>query len=104
IPVHVDAAIIKALASDPDDRFPSLQAFVDAVRGQTGARSRRAPWLLAAVAIVAVTAGLSLWRRPARLHAPQRGRAQTGAAIGHRSASVPARPALRPVIIPLPSP
>ncbi len=95
IPVHVEEAVLKTLASTPADRFQSAGAFGEALTDaeatartrrrhhwETGAR--RAAVATAAVAAVAVAVAL-LWSR---------GRGGGGGALRVRSAQVTALPGL----------
>jgi serine/threonine-protein kinase len=40
VPASVDAAIVRALAKQPDDRFPTCKAFIAAARERSGVRPR----------------------------------------------------------------
>ena len=82
IPANVEAAVFRALEKLPADRFASAAEMVVALRDQgfhgrtetvyTGRRQPRRPWLLAAVAAIALLAGagLAVALRPGRPAAP----------------------------------
>lgn len=86
VSVEIDAAVARALAKVPADRFPSAAAFAAALRAPPSeeriGRSRIARRSLAAVALVAALA--AVWR-----YAPERGSAHAGA--GRQPASLYAR-------------
>ena len=70
VPAEVAAAVDRALATDPADRFPSAAAFVSALRGPAPAPPRRSVLTLprarvaaAGLAVVAAALGLALSRR-----------------------------------------
>jgi eukaryotic-like serine/threonine-protein kinase len=68
VPPALDAAIHKALASDPDARFASMREFSSAIGAAVrvrGGASRRAVWLVAAAAVVVVVVG-GAWVRQER--------------------------------------
>lgn len=69
VPDAVDAALRRALAKVPADRFPSVEAFVGALGGAPPAR-RALPWRrvvrVAAVPVILVIATLGVWAWRAR--------------------------------------
>ncbi|HEX5963302.1 MAG TPA: protein kinase, partial [Gemmatimonadales bacterium] len=79
VPADIRAAIEKALAKSPDDRFKDAAGFADALAnsgtrpmsGPQGGRSRRA-WIYGATAAVLLPAILFLWRYTTQLERSQR--------------------------------
>ena len=72
IPPHVEAAVLRAMAKDPADRFATMNAFCDALRGPTVPRRARTLGLpLLGAALVAGVAFL-LWptRAPVEVTVP----------------------------------
>lgn len=65
VPITVDAAIARALAKAPDERFPSCRALIDAATppAATAGGSRRAVLVGLAVTIVAIAVAWPLWTR-----------------------------------------
>ena len=71
LPVHMNAALVKALAKEPEDRFSSCTAFMDALEGKLGARvsrvrtggsrSRATAKIVLAVAALALAAAGGWW-------------------------------------------
>ncbi len=64
----VSAAIARALAKDPAERFATATEFRDALGGSTGAlriltATHRQPWLIAGAVVLAVAVGGIEWRR-----------------------------------------
>jgi len=57
VPRRIRAALRRALSTDPDDRFASVEDFVAAL----AVRSRRVPYAIAAAVAVAVLVAASLW-------------------------------------------
>ena len=72
IPPHVEAAVLRAMEKDPADRFDTMDAFCDALRGPTV--PRRARTLGVPLLVAAVVAGVAflLWptRAPVELGEP----------------------------------
>lgn len=65
IPVHVEAAVLRALEKKPADRFATMKEFCEALRGPPVPRRRQKTGLaLVAVTAVAVALAVVLW--PAR--------------------------------------
>jgi formylglycine-generating enzyme required for sulfatase activity len=65
LPRAANAALLRALAKDPMDRFPSCQAFVEALArglGGAGAAGLRRLWPWAAALVAAFAVGAVLWR------------------------------------------
>ena len=68
VPESVDAIVQRALAKDPADRFPTMQAFRDAVAAERrrlfAPRTRRWPLVVAAAVLVLAAFGTWWWLRP----------------------------------------
>lgn len=68
LPAHVVAALQRATAPAPRDRFPDVLAFADALEGRRSSFLRRRPlrrrwlWAAAGLAVALVAAGLAVWR------------------------------------------
>jgi serine/threonine-protein kinase len=64
IPPHVEAAVLRAMEKDPADRFDTMDAFCDALRGPTV--PRRARTLGVPLLVAAVVAGVAFFLWPTR--------------------------------------
>jgi serine/threonine protein kinase len=99
IPAHVEAAMLRALARDPMERFESMAALVVALDPPPPAAPSRAPGLRAGSLVVVATAvGVLLWsgHAPGRMALLPLGRALLAAVTGpltERAAAAPELPA-----------
>ena len=63
VPARIGRALVRGLSVAPEDRFPDMQALLDAL---DGARARRRTWVVGAlVGALALGALVSSWPRPA---------------------------------------
>jgi formylglycine-generating enzyme required for sulfatase activity len=96
---RIDAALLRALQEDPDDRFPTIGEFGAALEQALDAgapRPRRRPVLVAAAFVaVAVAGAVGWWARMSR---------PAAAARHHDMASRPAPPVPVPALLPAPAP
>jgi len=72
IPPHVEAAVLRAMEKDPADRFDTMDAFCDALRGPTVPRRARTLGVPLLVAAVVAAVAFLLWptRAPVEVAEP----------------------------------
>jgi serine/threonine-protein kinase len=82
-----EAAIMKALERRPEDRHPSVEAFIAALLETSRPGTRIGTWLGLGAAVVAVAVALGLWRsQAARPEVSSPGRTARSASVVVRSA------------------
>ena len=62
VPSWLRRLLVRGLATDPAQRFPSLDALLATIARNTNHRRRRATWLAGAIAVIAVGGGAAAWR------------------------------------------
>ncbi|HEY3808065.1 MAG TPA: tetratricopeptide repeat protein [Kofleriaceae bacterium] len=61
VPSWLRRLLVRGLATDPAQRFPSLDALLATIARSSNRRRRRAAWLAAAVAVIAAGGGAAAW-------------------------------------------
>ena len=65
VPTRIVAAITRGLAPKPEDRWPSMEALLEALAYDPAARRRRVAWTVAGLSGAAALVAVALWTRPA---------------------------------------